>query len=410
MRPSSVLTTLSHRREGARSSTACGVVTVLLIAASIQLLATGSPASADQRRRHDVRVTVDVLPPIAQPGREPADPVRGAALVAHFTPAAPGSDVAFERKVRGGGWRVVGRAVQDAGGTATLAVRRGAYRVTTETDATTWTSRTVRARRWTPDFEDTFSGSRLDTAVWNDQEREHEADLAPRTCALVHPGARSVGGGVLHLGVALDPTRADQPCDWEWKGRTGRSPYLLTTQVSTEHTYLTQYGIAAARIKPQRADGMHSAFWMLPEGSRFYNDDPSRGAEIDVMEFWGDSGRGQETIGSFVTWHGPGWSSLSIGGKFPDARRSLGADREWWQEFHVFSVEWTPEEYVFRVDGREHYRESRAVSHVPGYLILSMLAADYELDDLAAADLDDTAEVDWVQVYEGATVQAGRPR
>ena len=53
-----------------------------MITASLQLLVTGSPASADQRRRHDVPVTVDVLPPVAQPGREPADPVRGAALVA----------------------------------------------------------------------------------------------------------------------------------------------------------------------------------------------------------------------------------------------------------------------------------------------------------------------------------------
>ena len=97
---------------------------------------------------------------------------------------------------------------------------------------------------------------------------------------------------------------------------------------------------------------------------------------------------------------------MSLGGKFPDARRALGADREWWQEFHVFSVEWTPEEYVFRVDGREYYRESQAVSHVPGYLVLSMLAADYELDDLGAGDLDDTAEVDWVQVYEGRTLRS----
>jgi beta-glucanase (GH16 family) len=266
----------------------------------------------------------------------------------------------------------------------------------------------VRARRWAPDFEDTFSGSRLDTSVWNDQDRPHEAVLAPRTCTLVDPGARSVGGGVLHLGVALDPSRAGRPCDYEWKGSAGRSPYLLTAQVATEHTYLTRYGIAAARIKPQRADGKHSAFWMLPEDSAFYDDDPARGAEIDVMEFWGDTGPGAETIGSFVTWHGPGWSSLSLGGKFPGARRALGADREWWQEFHVFSVEWTPEEYVFRVDGREYYRESQAVSHVPGYLILSMLAADYELDDLGAGDLDDTAEVDWIQVYEGASPWAGR--
>lgn len=399
MRLSSVPTTPSSRRDRPWLGSACGLVTVLLIAASAQLLTGGSPASAEQRRR-DVRVTVDVLPPVAQPGREPADPVRGAALVAHVDPASPGTDVVVERAVRGGGWREVGRAVQDGGGVATLGVRPGRYRVSTEADGRTWSSRPVRARRWRPDFEDTFSGSRLDTAVWNDQEREHETTLAPRSCALVDPGARSVGGGVLHLGVALDPDRAGSPCDYDWNGSVGRSPYLLTTQVATENTYHVQYGTIAARIKPQRADGMHSAFWMLPRDSRFVTDDPAQGAEIDVMEFWGDTGRRAETIGSFVTWHGPGWSSLSHGGKFPAARRSLGPDREWWQEFHVFSVEWTPEEYVFRVDGREHYRESRAVTHVPGYLVLSMLAADYELADLDTADLDDTAEVDWVQVWK----------
>jgi hypothetical protein len=400
MRLTPTLIAPSSRRHCPWLGSACGLVTVLLIAASVQLLTGGSPASAEQRRRHDVRVTVDVLPPVAQPGGEPADPVRGAALVAHVDPASPGTDVVFERAVRGGGWREVGRDVQDGGGVATLAVRRGLYRVSTEADGRTWSSRPVRARRWRPDFEDTFSGSRLDTAVWNDQEREHETTLAPRSCALVDPGARSVGGGVLHLGVALDPARAGWPCDYDWKGSVGRSPYLLTTQVATENTYHVQYGTIAARIKPQRADGMHSAFWMLPRDSRFVTDDPAQGAEIDIMEFWGDTGRRAETIGSFVTWHGPGWSSLSHGGKFPAARRSLGPDREWWQEFHVFSVEWTPEEYVFRVDGREHYRESRAVTQVPGYLVLSMLAADYELEDLDAADLDDTAEVDWVQVWE----------
>jgi hypothetical protein len=180
MRLTPTLIAPSSRRHCPWLGSACGLVTVLLIAASVQLLTGGSPASAEQRRRHDVRVTVDVLPPVAQPGDEPADPVRGAALVAYVDPASPGTDVVFERAVRGGGWREVGRDVQDGGGVATLAVRRGLYRVSTEADGRTWSSRPVRARRWRPDFEDTFSGSRLDTAVWNDQEREHETTLAPR--------------------------------------------------------------------------------------------------------------------------------------------------------------------------------------------------------------------------------------
>ncbi len=385
---------------GRRRGHATGVVSLVLVTLAGPVLATSLPVAADDPPQRATRATLVVLPPIVQPGRRPADPERGAALVATFSPARPGHEVVFERAVRGGGWRVVGRDTQDAWGSAAHVARSGRHRASTVVGGVTWSSPAVRARRWRPAFEDTFSGGRLDRAVWNDQERKHQATYAPRTCTLVDPSARSVDGGVLHLGVGLDAARSGQVCHYDWKASAGQSPYLLTSQVATEHTHHFQHGIVAARIKPQRADGMHSALWLLPRDTRFAAGDPSQGAEIDVMEFWGDKGRGAETIGSYITWHGPGWSTERIGGKFPDARRALGAGHGWWQEFHVFSVEWTPEEYVFRVDGREYYRETQAVSQVPQYLVLSMLASDYELDDLDASDLGDTAQVDWVQVYD----------
>jgi beta-glucanase (GH16 family) len=378
-----------------------GAVTLVLLLAAGHVLEP--PAESAGLPRPVIRATLVVLPPIVQPGRLPVDPARGVALVASFTPARPGREVVFERAVRGGGWRVVGREPQDEGGSAALLARGGTYRASTVAGGLTWSSRRVRARRWRPAFEDTFSGDRLDSVVWNDQEREHQATYAPRTCTLVHPSTRTVGDGVLHLGLRPDASRTGQVCDYAWNTTAGQSPYLLTSQVATEHTHHFQHGIVAARIKPQRADGMHSALWMLPRETRFVAGDPGQGAEIDVMEFWGEKGRRAETIGSFITWYGPGWSTERVGAKFPDARRALGEGREWWQEFHVFSVEWTPEHYVFRVDGREYYRESQAVSQVPQYLVLSMLASDYELDDLDASDLDDTAQVDWVQVYDATS-------
>ena len=45
----------------------------------------------------------------------------------------------------------------------------------------------------------------------------------------------------------------------------------------------------------------------------------------------------------------------------------------------MFSVEWTPTEYVFRIDGRETWRTSEGISHHPQFLILSQLTSDYEL-------------------------------
>jgi beta-glucanase (GH16 family) len=93
---------------------------------------------------------------------------------------------------------------------------------------------------------------------------------------------------------------------------------------------------------------------------------------------------------------------------FPEARRSLGANRSWWQEFHVFSVEWTAHEYIFRIDGREYYREDKAVSQVPQYLVLSNLTSDYELKNLSPASFGDTAQVDWVRVFDATSRENSR--
>jgi beta-glucanase (GH16 family) len=126
------------------------------------------------------------------------------------------------------------------------------------------------------------------------------------------------------------------------------------------------------------------------------------------MEFFGETGRGTETIGSHVHYYQAGWEKVSLGDYFPAARQSLGKGRSWWDEFHVFSVEWTPTEYVFRIDGREYYRETGAVSQAQQYLVLSNLTSDYELDELTADELGDTAQVDWVRTYDGTSRVSSR--
>jgi hypothetical protein len=291
------------------------------------LAAASSPAGADDGITHwrqplssraGVMVgTLVAMPPVVQPGLTPAAPPTTGQVVATFDPARKGSVVLLERKLDDG-WRQVARKRQDAWGSAAFAAKPGTYRARTETGQglDVVTGRVV-SRAWTPSFEDTFSGPSLDATVWNDQRREHESVSAPRTCARTDPAARRVKGGVLHLGIALDPARLDQRCHYTTDEGAGEQSYLLTSQVATEHTRLFRHGIAAARIKPQQAKGMHSGFWMLPEGTVFADGDPSAGTEIDVMEFFGKTPRGWETIGSFVYYYEPGWRSVKHGGLFP---------------------------------------------------------------------------------------------
>ena len=385
-----------------------GVVTALLLTGLGVSHAESDTSYAKKRARGNaVTATLASLPPIVAPGARPSAPSSTGSLLATFSPADPARPVVLDRKDRRG-WKVVDTATEDQWGSAAFAPRRGTYRARTTSGGRTWATRPVRTSRWTPEFEDTFSGSDLDASVWNDQRREHESVYAPRTCARVDAAARRVGGGVLHLGVAVDPQRVGTSCGYSSRGTSGTSPYLLNSQVATEHTRAFRHGIVAARIKPQRAKGMHSGFWLLPQGTKYVDGVPAGGTEIDVMEFFGETGRGDETIGSHVHYYEPGWNKVSLGDMFPTARRSLGSNRSWWQEFHVFSVEWTPHEYVFRIDGREYYREAKAVSQVPQYLVLSNLTSDYELDELSSGELGDSAEVDWVQVFDATSHETSR--
>lgn len=382
----------------------------LVFALTLPLAST--PAQAEPTRRASssdgatvVRGgTIVALPPVVQPGTSPASPSNVGQVVASFDPPRAGRTVLLERKV-GSDWRQVARKRQDAWGSAAFAAQPGTYRARSENDkGNEVVTGKVLSRSWSPTFEDTFSDAAVSSSLWGDQRREHESVYAARTCARTDPAAHRVEGGVMHLGVALDPARLDQRCNYTTDAGAGEQSYLLTSQVATENSYAFTHGIAAARMKPQQARGMHSGFWLLPEGNKFTDGNPSAGTEIDVMEFFGETPNGRETIGSFVYYYEANWESMKRGGLFREASQSLSDGASWWDEFHVFSMEWTPEYYIFRVDGREYYRESNAVSQARQYLVLSMLSSDYELAELTADELGDTAEVDWVRVWDGTSM------
>ena len=83
----------------------------------------------------------------------------------------------------------------------------------------------------------------------------------------------------------------------------------------------------------------------------------------------------------------------------PDPDRYLATRSDtWWNSFHVFSVEWTPKRYIFRIDGHEVWRTREGVSDVHEFLILSMLSSDFELPEVGDDPTARTAEVDWVAV------------
>jgi beta-glucanase (GH16 family) len=149
-------------------------------------------------------------------------------------------------------------------------------------------------------------------------------------------------------------------------------------------------------MKLQKLRGQHSSFWLQPEAGSAAVPAKLGGAEIDVVEWIGHpSGAG---LASHVYYTDDSGQQVKAGGWIKHQDR-YGDD--WWGSYHVFSVEWTPEAYTFRIDGQVTDVINDGVSGVAQFLILSNMASDYEMHNLPSEDdLPQTAYVDWVRVWK----------
>ena len=77
------------------------------------------------------------------------------------------------------------------------------------------------------------------------------------------------------------------------------------------------------------------------------------------------------------------------------------------EEFHTFGVLWTPDKYVFYVDGVEDGHIDQYVSHIPEFILISTEVLGYRKEGknyrpeaLDAARAGDTFLVDYVRVFD----------
>jgi len=340
------------------------------------------------------------LPPVVQQGTSPEAPSNAAHVVASFEPARPGRRVQLHQLTKGD-WVTVQRGVQDRGGFASFEVPAGqTFRAVTlvAKRVPAVTTKNATSRSWTPEFEDTFSGDALDTRVWSDRGQDGTESQGLRTCAVVDDSMRWLSGGTLQLGIGLDPDRAAETCSYNSpRYGAGTSPYLLNSQIDSRKAYNFAHGFAAARVKWQQPRGMHGGFWLQPLAGKVPGR-PDLGTEVDIVEHFGD-GSLKDGFGSFVHHLAENGTMVPMAADPEPTALLKPVGDEWWSSYHVFSVEWTDREYIFRVEGREYWRETRAVSQVDQFLLFSMLTSDYELKDLQAAEMAATASVDWVRVW-----------
>lgn len=361
-------------------------------------LTTQVPAQGAVRQT----ATLSVSPGIAQNGPRVAS-AHDALLLgeARFRPIQEGRVVVVQRRLPGSRWQSVVRKRQDARGRVRF-VRDAAhgrtpyaYRVVAQRTRTL--PRAISNGRssawWKPRFHDRFHGTALDMSRWS--YRKVGFLGGTRTHAESSPDAVHVRNGYLELQVRDNPARPTP-------GLTRASQkYYLNGHISTADKFSFTYGYAAARIKFARGRGQHGAFWMQPQSRlKEFGDAAQTGTEVDVVEFFGQ-GFPDGGLAHFVYDQPRPGPPRKHGMLQPRALTALtGPGDTFWSRYHVFSVHWTPTQYVFRVDGVETWRLKGFVSRRPEYLLLSLLSSDWELPRLRRETMPTSMKVDWVRVWQ----------
>ena len=387
-----------------------GSVAALLLPASLLLSTeTGSATDSTTRsasvavtKKANQKISLEVLPQIVQQGKRTASASSAkAAVSATIKPVKVGRPVILQQ-LNGSSWKKVGKAKQEKSGRAhfSAAVSKGgaalAYRVVAQKykGLKAVTSDSADTTQWlVPTFSDEFSGGTLNP-VWSMRGQDYEP-TSKRTCSKGDPKAVKVGSGALRLSVIKD-REAKGKCLAKSRKVKKRIAYRLNGHVGSKDGFSFKYGVAAARIKMNKLQGQHASFWSQPIDE---NSPRSDGHEIDVIEYFGDK-HPQGGLTSFIHWY-KGNKLIKTGSWIKDSKSFLKNKRDGWSKnYHVFSVKWDPKKIVFYIDGKETWRTSAHVSKEQQYLILSLLASDYEALEMNDKKLPQHMYVDWVRVWE----------
>ncbi|KAK0359667.1 hypothetical protein LTR94_030400, partial [Friedmanniomyces endolithicus] len=142
--------------------------------------------------------------------------------------------------------------------------------------------------------------------------------------------------GVLII-EARRETLKPEPADW------GGQDYTSARLISTAGW---RGGFVETRAKLPCGRGSWPAIWMLPQSPSGW----PIGGEIDIMEIIG-----KEPANAYGTLHGPGYS-----GEHANSRASALEGAEYGDDFHVFAVEWEPQQIRWYRDGI-HYHTAMSV-------------------------------------------------
>ncbi|MBR3941813.1 MAG: S-layer homology domain-containing protein [Clostridia bacterium] len=221
---------------------------------------------------------------------------------------------------------------------------------------------------WELTFHDEFDGDDLNDDVWDSVNGPHSHIASSRYRENVE----------VHDGKAYLIGKDEDKGGMHW----------TTASIWTKNFDQT-YGYFEAKYKYPESDSMNYniAFWLYKS---MINVNDTKYYEIDINE-----GRMPGTVQTAEHWSADNMASR--GSKY---------DYQWMTDdyrdgFHIFSAEWTENEIVFYVDGREIRRHTTTYSNHPMQVYLSTAIMKEATEEELLKDVDGKAmEVEYVRVYQ----------
>jgi beta-glucanase (GH16 family) len=191
-------------------------------------------------------------------------------------------------------------------------------------------------------FED-FNGKTLNRSKWNievtgntvNDEQQAYVDSSSVLYMVHGKNAEGAKNGALVIKAIFHPG---------YTSKEQKKYDFISGRINTRHKMEFTYGTASARMKMASGAGMWPAFWAMGNGKW-----PDCG-EIDMMETVGDSSWISNAL------HGPNYF-----GNTPLTYRYFFPAKTDVTQWHIYSVDWTPDKIVFKTDGEITYTVTRAM-------------------------------------------------
>ena len=228
---------------------------------------------------------------------------------------------------------------------------------------------TPAGRTWRLKLEDNFEGDSLDTAVWSLCPEQRRQDVGGRWA----DSETSVHDGNLWLRARI---------------REDGTP--VSGGIRSLGKFEQAYGYFECRMMFPKTTGFWGAFWMMCGRVGKVDGSAVSGAEIDIIESGECPRRG---VNHAIHWDGYGEAHKA-------ATKVIPSVPELYEGWHTYGFEWTKEEYVFYIDGKETWRTAEpGICAFPGYLKITTEFGSWAAP-IVPEELPDFCRVDWVRVWE----------